>query len=338
MSFFNLNKKRQESNLSKGSVHAKEQTKAILYPSCLDRYVVLDLETTGLSPQKEQIIEIAMIKIAEGKQVDEYHTLLNPCCHISSFITRLTGISNQDVEGSPTIRDVLQEIDKFLNGFLIVGHNVTFDLSFLQAAYQNTWGEECLFYYLDTLSVSRAVFPNLPKHKLEFLIEQFELADEQTHRALDDVICTQKLLERCISDSGFSDHCIRIKSKGEATCGTFCGSVIPNQVTSKENICDKIHPFYGKSIVFTGNFTVPKQVLIHKALNVGALVKTAVSSKTDYLVVGMQNMNLVDDRGMSTKEEKAHELVADGKADIEFLSELAFYRVAERWRIECVNR
>lgn len=102
-----------------------------------ENYCVLDLETTGLSPYENEIIEIAMLRVRGGSVQQIFQTLVHPEHRISRFITNLTGISNEMVETSPAIEDVIGDAFQFLGEDLIVGHNVSFDLRFLSAA----WGK-----------------------------------------------------------------------------------------------------------------------------------------------------------------------------------------------------
>ena len=97
----------------------------------LDNYVVIDIETTGLTPLYDEIIEFAAIKIENDSIVDSYSTLIKPSQPISSFITSLTGITNELVENAPKIENVIDNIISFIADKTIVGHNVSFDINFL---------------------------------------------------------------------------------------------------------------------------------------------------------------------------------------------------------------
>ncbi len=99
-----------------------------------ENYCVLDLETTGLSPYENEIIEIAMLRVRSGSVQQIFQTLVHPEHRISRFITNLTGISNEMVETSPAIEDVIGDAFQFLGEDLIVGHNVSFDLRFLSGS------------------------------------------------------------------------------------------------------------------------------------------------------------------------------------------------------------
>ena len=162
-----------------------------------DTYVVLDCETTGLSPNTDEIIEIALIKYVKGNLTDTFESLVLPSRPISSRITEITGITNADLADAPKIQDVIPKVWEFIDGFILVGHNIPFDIGFLKKQFVKN-GYEGRFNYVDTLQLARSAFPNFPNHKLSTCIEQLSLSDKQTHRALDDVFCTQRLLDKCL--------------------------------------------------------------------------------------------------------------------------------------------
>lgn len=154
-----------------------------------ENYCVLDLETTGLSPYENEIIEIAMLRVRGGSVEQVFQTLVHPEHRISRFITNLTGISNQMVEHAPAIADCIGDAFHFLGEDLIVGHNVSFDLRFLSAA----WGRDFDNPYADTMQLSRKLFPGT-SHSLEDLKEQFDIHCV-SHRAQSDCEATQILYE-----------------------------------------------------------------------------------------------------------------------------------------------
>lgn len=163
----------------------------------LKDYVVLDFETTGLSPWDNEIIEASMVRYVDEKEEAVYTTLVNPLEPIPPRITKLTGISDADVADAPTMKTVIHDIQEFIGDLPIVAHNASFDVGFLLANYECRQ-IYCHIRYIDTLALARKAFPDLPNHKLETLIREFHLAEAQTHRALDDVYCTQKVLMLCL--------------------------------------------------------------------------------------------------------------------------------------------
>ena len=159
-------------------------------------YVVLDLETTGLTPYREGITEIAAIKCNNGKILEEFQTLINPERHIPNWIVRLTWITNEMVADAPRIDEVMPRFSEFLGDAIIVWHNVSFDFRFL-----NHYHYQCMWTYLEnlticTLKIARKLLPELPNRKLWTICEYFWIDNERAHRAMWDTRATLKVLER----------------------------------------------------------------------------------------------------------------------------------------------
>ncbi|MBC7326093.1 MAG: 3'-5' exoribonuclease, partial [Moorella sp. (in: Bacteria)] len=154
-------------------------------------YVVVDVETTGLDPASDQIIEIAAIRLEKGQLAGQWHTLVNPGRPIPPFIENLTGISNAMVQGAPPLTAVLPAFLDFLGEAIPVGHNGSFDLAFLYRALGSASWHRPL---LDTLALSRILYPCLPSYRLEYLTQKFSLEAGEHHRALGDALATARLL------------------------------------------------------------------------------------------------------------------------------------------------
>ena len=158
-------------------------------------YVVLDLETTWLTPYREWITEIAAIKCKDWEIIDEFQTLVNPERHIPNWIVKLTGITNEMVVDAPTIGEVMPSFSEFLWDAIIVGHNVSFDFRFL-----SYYHYQCMWTYLEnqticTLKLARRLLPELPNKKLCTICEHFWIINERAHRAMWDTRATLKVLE-----------------------------------------------------------------------------------------------------------------------------------------------
>jgi predicted DnaQ family exonuclease/DinG family helicase len=180
----------------------------------LSTFVVVDLETTGLIPGADRIIEIGAIKYTDGEESARFEKLINPQIPIPDFISRLTGINDSQVENAPLINEVFGELDAFLHDLPFVGHQVNFDASFIEYIYREqnkdfeNWDNPALrFKYfgrvrIDTLFLARIMLPFLPKHKLTFLSNFFGHNLENAHRAVDDAHATAhvflELLDRAL--------------------------------------------------------------------------------------------------------------------------------------------
>ncbi len=155
-------------------------------------YTCVDIETTGISPQHAQIIEIGALKVRDGKVVDTFSQLIDPGVNVPEEITALTGITTEMVEGQPTIDEVLPDFIVFAGDDLLLGHNVRFDYSFLK---QNAMNLNLEFAKsgMDTLRIARAKCPDLQSRSLDFLCEHFCIDDENHHRAFNDAKVTSEL-------------------------------------------------------------------------------------------------------------------------------------------------
>ena len=157
-------------------------------------YTVIDIETTSLDSVSGEILEISAVKVRDKKVVDTFSKLIKVNEKIGSFTTHLTGITNEMVlnEGEDLI-DVLTSFSNFLAGDIIIGHNVNFDINFLYDSMEENLGEVLTNDYIDTLRLSRKLLPNLSHHRLDDLIEYFNLNTRDLHRALNDCILTNEV-------------------------------------------------------------------------------------------------------------------------------------------------
>lgn len=159
-------------------------------------YVSLDLETTGLDPENDEIIEIGAIKVKDGEIIDKFSSLVKPKNRISDFITNLTGINNEIVKDKNPIEIVIDDFLKFVDDSLIIGQNVGFDLDFLYHALEKINISKD-YLYTDTLQLSLILIPSLNHHRLIDLVNYYEIKNEfGFHRALGDCINTFQVYEK----------------------------------------------------------------------------------------------------------------------------------------------
>lgn len=166
-----------------------EQLEYIMNPSKVilnnATYVCLDFETTGLSSRYDKIIEFGAVKFKDGMVVDMMDLFIDPEMELSDFTTELTGITQEMVEGKTKIKEALQIMKDFLSDAILVTHNASFDIGFLNEAFKKNNQETIKNPVIDTLSLSRYLFPLNKAHNLGALCRQFEVKyDEKTaHRA-----------------------------------------------------------------------------------------------------------------------------------------------------------
>lgn len=140
----------------------------------IDTYVSIDLETTGLNPKLDKIIEIGAIKVVEGQTVDIFSAFLNPGCKLEERIVELTGIHDEQLSGAPCMEEVFPKLEIFLEDLPFVGHRILFDYSFLKKAAVN------LKYDfekngIDTLKIAQKYLPELEHRNLDYLCGYYQI-------------------------------------------------------------------------------------------------------------------------------------------------------------------
>jgi len=162
-------------------------------------FVVVDVETTGLSPIEDRITEIAMMKVKNGVLLDEFSTLINPLVTIPASITHLTGIDNLMVADAPTAREVAPSIAEFLGGAIFVAHNAQFDWGFVSHTAMRERGIELFNPQLCTVKLSRIILPTLPSKSLGPVASALNITIPDRHRASGDAYATALVLIKFIS-------------------------------------------------------------------------------------------------------------------------------------------
>lgn len=157
-----------------------------------DSFVVFDLETTGKSYKKNKIIEIGAVKIVDGKITDRFSTFVNPNEPIPFKIVELTSITDEMLIDAPQIENVLPEFLEFIGDAVMVAHNADFDMGFLKENCKRL-GIEHEFTSVDTVSLARALMPNLNRFKLNTVAKALQIPLLNHHRAVDDAECTAKI-------------------------------------------------------------------------------------------------------------------------------------------------
>ncbi len=157
----------------------------------MNEYIVLDIETTGFDVLSQKIIEIAALKVKDGEIIDKFQSFVYSDIAIPYRILQLTGIANADVLNAPRIDNVLPDFVNFAKGYIVIGHNVRFDLSFI---YHNCRQLNIDYdtSFIDTLRFSRELFPELDHHRLSDVCELLSVENAYEHRALTDCLATQE--------------------------------------------------------------------------------------------------------------------------------------------------
>ena len=158
-------------------------------------YIALDLETTGLRPETDRILEIGAVKVEEGEVTGTFSTFIDCGLPIPPFISELTGITQEMVLGGPSLEKGLGEFLKFSGEEILLGHNLSFDYGFVK---QNAslLGIPYERRGMDTLKIARCCLPGLPKKSLDQISAYYGIPQEHHHRALDDALTAARIYER----------------------------------------------------------------------------------------------------------------------------------------------
>lgn len=291
-------------------------------------YIVFDIETTGLSRTDDRIIEIAASKYLGGNLVDQYHTYVNPGFLIYPHISKLTGITNSVLEDAPTIEQVQDDFLSFIGSSKLIGHNIiSFDIPFLCTQ----MGIEIHNRTIDTLKLAKSVFPGLPSYKLSYLDQALHLGGTVHHRAQNDVDVTHQLYLACKKPEAYQNILadkdalarISIEPRRKGYGQIDIHSVMPTAPNA-----DPHTPLTGKCIVFSGVFSMPIDSAMQIAVDAGAILKSHVSRKVHYLVLGEHDWRFKDENGMTSKERTARKLIAEGH-NIQIVDEKEFLQLAK---------
>lgn len=163
-------------------------------------YIAIDLETTGLNPKEDAIIEIGAVKVRNGILTEEFHTMVNPGRIIPARVVELTGITQREVGEAPDFQTIMGNLQNFLGDDVLLGHNIMFDYSFLKRSVVNHGGvtnkgqDTFEKQGIDTLKLARIFLPQLESRRLDYLCKYYHIP-LQSHRALEDAKGTAQLYE-----------------------------------------------------------------------------------------------------------------------------------------------
>ena len=160
----------------------------------LKSYVCFDLETTGLDPLYNEIIEIGALKVRDGKVAERFMEFIHPQEEISPMITNLTGITNEMVANARPADAVISDFLEFCEDDVLIGHNVSFDYSFMKSGASNL-GLTFEKFGIDTFKIAQRTLKSLPSKSLSSLCEYYQIENKAAHRAYYDALATAKLFQ-----------------------------------------------------------------------------------------------------------------------------------------------
>lgn len=294
-----------------------------------DEYTIIDIETTGLSPAYDSIIEVAAIKYKSGKEIKRFSSLVQPepqCdgTYVSEFIERLTGIKNEMLISAPTAAEVLPQYYAFLSDSIIIGHNVNFDINFLYDNFEHYLDKSLSNDFVDTMRISRNLHPEEPHHTLSDLKDKYSLKFSNAHRAMRDCDLTQAALIALYNDAvsiygSYESFIEALKKKHKKQY------LKSSDIRTEKTEFDHSHPLYNKVCVFTGALErMVRRDAMQLVVDLGGINSDSVTKKTNYLILGNNDYCKSIKGGKSSKQKKAEKLKLDG-LDIEVLPEDVFY-------------
>jgi len=166
-----------------------------------DTFVVFDVETTGLSAVYDTIIELAAVKVKDGEIIDRFESFANPHHRLSATTINLTGITDDMVQNAPDVGEVIQRFHDWVGDAVLVAHNASFDMGFLNVGYKNIGLEKAKNPVIDTLELGRFLYPEMKNHRLNTLTKKFDIELTQHHRAIYDAEATGYLLLKMLKDA-----------------------------------------------------------------------------------------------------------------------------------------
>lgn len=284
---------------------------------CVNDYIAIDIETTGLDSVIDDIIELAAIKYHDGTPIDTFHSLIKPQCEISAFITELTGITNDMVSSAPCISEILPSFLSFIDKNIVIAHNANFDINFIYDVCKITLGQPVRNDFVDTLRLSRNLFPD-GKHRLIDLVQRFELGDTVNHRAVGDAqqaAACYEYMKKYMRENNISSEFLLDRSR----------QVRAKHINTNNTDFDTSSPIFNNVFVFTGVLDkMPRRKAMQLVADFGGICGDSVTKATNFLVLGCNDYcNAIKD-GKSAKHKKAEKLKLAGQ-DINIISENVFY-------------
>lgn len=282
-------------------------------------FTAIDIETTGLSPDYDDIIELGAVRYRDGVEVGRYECLVNPGYEIGGFITALTGITNEMLKDAKDIASELPGFMQFLGDDILVGHNVHFDINFLYDNCENVGISVPTNNYVDVMRIGRRLHKEWPNHRLETIVAMLGIYDANTHRAAADAKAAAECYLTMTADLGFAEAMLPASRRGGGK-----NKLKAADITANEGFVDEDNPLFGKVCVFTGTLdTFTRQEAMQLVVDIGGICEDRVTKRTNFLILGNNDYCKTIKDGKSNKQKRAEELILQG-ADLQIIPESVF--------------
>lgn len=289
----------------------------------LDNFTAIDIETTGLSSEYDNIIELAAIKYRNGKPVEQFDQLINPGYEVGGFVTYLTGITDAMLSTAPSIDQVLPSFIDFLSDDVLLGHNIHFDINFI---YDN-----CCFMglppiqndFVDTMRISRRLYKDWENHRLDTMLAEFELY-RILHRALNDAKLTAQAYLIMQQNPMFEDAAKAVLTKKHYIRTTPQQKLSAKDITANSTYFDEDSPVYSKMFVFTGKLdSLTRKEAMQAVVDMGGKCNDRITKETNFLVLGNTDYRISMHGEKTNKIKSAEKLILSG-ADLTIIPETVF--------------
>ena len=302
--------------------HIQQRNKGKSLLEFPNSYVIIDLETTGLDPRYNEIIEVGALKIVNNEIVDSYNEFVKPRAEVDDFITLLTGITNDMLVNALPIEDVLPGFLNFIGiDSILMGHNVHFDVNLLYDNFYNLLNHELNNNLVDTLRLSRRFLPDLENHKLITLSDFFKCSPSGPHRALTDCKtifnCYENIRQLVLEE--FSTYEDAINSLKRKRVKSVLADVDTSKISSELEFLVS-----NRGFTFTGVLdSMQRKDAMQAVIDLGGFICDKVTGKTNFLVLGNTAYcsNVKDGK---TNKFKRAEVLKSQHQDIEIISESVF--------------
>ena len=291
-------------------------------------FVVLDLETTGLSPLYDNIIEVAILKVRDCKVAETYSSLINPERELDDFTTELTGITDKMLKNAPVFKDVAKEIRCFIGDDVVVGQKTSFDINFLYDNFLAVFNEDFQNDFVSIERIAKKVIPGQPHYRLSDIAAMLNIEQANAHMAFADCETTLNCylsLRKMVLD-GIGEDKLRHLFQHR-----YCIESIKTDKTE----FDENHPLFGKHCTFTGVLErMPRKTAAQIVVDLGGFCDDTVTKVTNFLILGNNDYCTTLRDGKSNKQKKAEAYKLKGR-DIEIIPESVFYELISDTPEEC---
>lgn len=295
------------------------------------QYCMVDVETTGLSPQWNDIIEIGAIRYKDGVEVERFQSLVQPPIsddglYVDPFIEDLTGITNAMLADAPRAVDVLPLFLGFLNNDIILGYNTSFDVNFLYDACDRYLQKAFPNDYMDVMRLARKLYPDLLHHRLKDMATYYGIDQGQAHRTINDCEATERVFHKLYADGVAqfgSDDAIVQAFKRHGT--DYHGGVRAADIIGDESKAQPECPIYKQHCCITGKLDrFTRAQAMQMIADLGGINDNTVTKSTNFLILGNNDYCATIKGGKSAKQKKAESAKLSGQ-DIEIIPENVFY-------------